>query len=199
MKVGGVEYLDEDAELFPSGSVHDATLARDTEIQGLPCAGRRSVVYFPSGRLKLAWLSRAAVIGDVECAPGIVYLHENTRLLNASLAAPREFTGVVVPAGERVTLDEEGQLLEHSRRLMGDQLVGGLPCSPEFNVWLYPDGRPSVLVLSAPSFVDGEEYPRGTELFLQEDGQVIDYCVVDLDSGRRYKMRVFGVYEAPFE
>ena len=28
MLVGGVEYLDVDAELFPDGSVHDATLAR---------------------------------------------------------------------------------------------------------------------------------------------------------------------------
>jgi hypothetical protein len=199
MVAGGVEYLDEDAELFPDGSVHDATLARDTEIQGVPCASGRSVVYFPSGRLRLAWLSRPATIGAVTCAPGIVYLHENGRLLNARLAAPQEFAGVAVRAGERVTLDEEGQLLELSLRLSADQPVGGLPCSAEFHVWLYPGGRPSVVVLAVPSLIGGREFPRGAELFLDEDGQVLDCRVVDLDTGRRYQQRVFGVYEAPFE
>ena len=69
--MAAVEYL-EGAELFPDGSVHDATLVRDSEIQGLPCAGGRSVVYFPNGCLRLAWLSRTTAIGDVSCAPGIV-------------------------------------------------------------------------------------------------------------------------------
>jgi hypothetical protein len=199
MVAGGVEYLDEDAELFPDGSVHDATLARDTLIQGVPCAGGRSVVYFPGGRLRLAWLSRPATIGAVACAPGIVYLHENGGLLNATLAAPHEFAGVTVPAGERVTLGEQGWLLEHSRRLSADQPVGGLPCSAEFHVWVYPGGRPSVVVLAAASPIGGREYPRGAELFLDEDGQVLDSRVVDLYSGRRYQQRVFGVYETPFE
>ena len=63
MVVSGVEYLDEDAELYPDGSVHDATLARDVTIQGLPCAGGRSAVFFPSGRLRLAWLARAKTKG----------------------------------------------------------------------------------------------------------------------------------------
>ena len=187
-----MEYLDEDAELFHDGSVHDATLARDTEIQGVPCAGRRSVVYFPGGRLRLSWLSRPATIGAVACAPGIVYLHENGGLLNATLAAPHVFAGVAVPAGERVTLDEQGQLLEHSGRLSADQPVGGLPCSAEFHVWLYPGGRLSAVVLAAPALVGGREYPRGAELFLGENGQVLDCRLVDLDSGRRYQQRVFG-------
>jgi len=199
MLVGGVEYLDEDAELFPDGSVHDATLARDTEIQGLPCAGGHSVVYFSSGRLRLAWLSRQADVGGVSCAPGIVYLHENSRLLNTMLAAPHEFTGIVVPAGERVTLDEEGELLEHSRRLAMDQPIGGLPCSAEFHVWLYPGGQPSLAVLAESSWIGGRKYPRGSELFLDDTGQVLNFWEVDLDSGRQYKQRVFGVYEAPFE
>jgi hypothetical protein len=199
MVVGGVEYLDEDAELFPDGSVHDATLARDTEIQGLPCAGNRSVVYFPNGRLRLAWLSRPATVGAVPCAPGIVYLHENGGLLNAKLAIPREFSGVAVRAGERVTLDREGRLLEHSLSLEADESVGGLPCSAAFPAWLYPDGRPSLVVLASPAVVAGREYPRGAELFLEEDGQVLQWHQADLDSGRRYKGRVFGVYEASFE
>ncbi len=199
MLVGGLEYLDEDAELFPDGSVHDATLARNAYIQGLPCAGDRSVVYFPSGRLRLAWLSRPAVIDEVACAMGIVYLHENGRLLNAMLSAGHEFHGVVVPPHERVTLNDEGGLLERSQRLATDQSVGGLPCSAEFSVWLYPCGQPSMAVLAAPALVGEREYPRGAVLFLDEDGSVRDFHVLDLDLGRRYKQRVFGVYAAPFE
>ncbi|WP_437571866.1 hypothetical protein [Sorangium sp. So ce542] len=199
MVVSGIEYLDEGAELFPDGSIHDATLARDTDIQGLPCAGGCDVVFFPSGGLRLASLSRPVVIGGVACAPGIVYLHESGALLNATLATAHEFTGVPVPARARVTLDEAGRLLEHSQPLEADRRVGGLPCSAELHAWVYPDGRPSVVVLASPSIIGGREYPRGAELFLDEGGQVLDWRQVDLDSGRRYKQRVFGVYEAPFE
>ena len=63
--VKGVEYLEADAERFPDGSIFDATLARDTELQGLPCAGNRAVVYYPSGRLKFAWLSRTTIIRSI--------------------------------------------------------------------------------------------------------------------------------------
>jgi hypothetical protein len=198
MVVNGIEYLDEDLELFPDGSVHDATLARDTDIQELPCAGGRSVVFFPGGRLRLAWLSLPAVLGGVACAPAIVYLHESGAPLNVTLAANHEFAGVVVPARARVTLDEDGQLLEHSHRLAADQSVGGLPCSAAFDAWLYPDGRPSVVVLASSVVIDGQEFPRGAQLFFEEDGTVLDWHQADLDSGRRYMQRVFGVYEAPF-
>jgi len=194
-----IEYLDEDAEVFPDGSVHDATLAHDSDIQGLPCAARHSVVFFPSGRLRLAWLSRQAFVGAVRCAPGIVYLHENGALLNATLAASSHFAGLAVPAGARVTLSEDGQLQEHSRRLNANETIAGLPCAAEFDAWFYPSGRLSTAVLASPSVVGGREFPRGTELFLGEDGEVLHFYPVDLNSGQRYKQRVFGVYEAPFE
>ncbi len=87
MIVNDIEILDEDAEFFPDGSVRDATLARNTTIQGIPCLGDRSAVFFPSGRLKLWWLSQTTVLDGIPCLGGsIVYLHENGRLLNASLA-----------------------------------------------------------------------------------------------------------------
>ncbi len=199
MIVNGVEYLDEDAELFPDGSVHDATLARDMLFQGLPCAGGRSVVFFPSGRLKLAWLSCPAAVGPVVCSPGIVYLHESGALLNATLAASHPFAGQVVPAGARATLDEEGRLREHSRRLEVDQSVGGLPCSAVFQVWQYPGGRPSLVVLASPCVIGRRKYPRGAQLVLGERGRVLDWRSIDLDSGHQYMQRVFGRFEAPFE
>ena len=199
MVIGGIEYLNEDAELFPDGSVHDATLAGDTDIQGLPCAGGRNVVFYPGGRLRLFWLSRPAIIGTVPCAPGIVYLHENGAPLNATLAADRDFAGRVVSSGEHVTLNDEGELLEFSLHLESDQVVGGLACASAFRVWQYPDGRPSIVVLASPSIIGRRQFPRGAELFLDEDGEVLEWRQAELDSGQRYMPRVFGVHEAAFQ
>jgi hypothetical protein len=199
MVVAGIEYLDEDAELYPDGSVRDATLARDATIQGLPCAGGHSAVFFPGGRLRLAWLACATGVGPVRCDAGIVYLHPNGSVLNAAVAEQQTLGDVVVPAGERVTLDDTGRLLEYSRSLTSDQRVGGLTCAAAFRAWHYASGRPSVVVLARPSTVGGATYPRGAELFLDKGGAVVRWYPVDLDSGQRYKQRVFGVYGAPFE
>jgi hypothetical protein len=192
----GVEYEDEDLELYPDGSVHDATLARNTVIQGIPCAGERSVVFFPSGRLRLAWLASPLVVGGVPCSSGVVtYFHENGRILNATLG--EGFQGL--PAGTRVTFDEDGRLLEYSERLDCDKVIDGLPCSVEFHIWRYADGRPSLVVLAAATTIGDQVYPRGADLQFDESDNVIGYIKVDLDSGHRYQQRVFGVYEAPFE
>ena len=196
MVVAGIEYLDEDAELFPDGSVHDATLARDTRIEGLPCEGGHSVVYFPGGRLRLAWLAAPADIGVVSCGVGIVYLHPNGSLLNAALSRAHSFGDLAIPAGERVTLDEGGRLIEHSRTLASDECFGGLLCAAAFRIWLYPNGGPSVVVLAAPTAVSGTTYARGSELLFDKRGRVIRAQAIDMDAGHRYKQRVFGVFEA---
>ncbi len=194
-----IEYLPEDAETFPDGTIHDAILARDSIIQGLPCAGGHSVVFFSSGRLRLAWLSRQTIVGTVTCAIGILYLHESGALLNATLAASQTFVELTVSAGTRVTLDEDGQLIEHSHHLPTDRTIDGLHCAAEFNIWFYPSGRLSAAVLASPSVIGGREFTRGSELFFAEDGQVVEFTQLDLDSGQKYKQRVFGVYEAPFQ
>jgi hypothetical protein len=196
MIVAGIEYEGADIELFPDGSVHDATLLRDTTIQGVPCAGGHSIVYFPSGRLRLAWLSTATTIAGVPCAGGrIVYFQENGYVLNASLAS--EHLGL--PPGTSVTFDETGAVLEHSETLIEDAVIDGLPCAADFPIWRYASGRLSLVVLSTAHAAGGVDYPRGAQLFFDEDGGVIASIRVDLDSGRRYKHRVFGVYEAAFE
>lgn len=200
MLVNGIEYLDEDAELFPDGSVHDATLARDTVLQDLLCAGSRGVVFYPSGRLKLAWLASPANLHGVPCAAGtVLYLHENGRVLNTSLGEDCPVGGLALPAGARVSLDEDGSLLEYSQRLSSDEQVEGLPCSAAFDVWRYPSGRPSLIVLASPQILGGQEYPRGAEIALTEDGEILGCQVMDLDSGWRYQRRVFGVFEADWE
>jgi hypothetical protein len=192
----GVEYEDEDLELHPDGSVHDATLTHNAVIHGIPCAGGRSVVFFPSGCLRLAWLASPVLVGDVPCASGVVtYFHENGRILNATLN--EGFQGL--PAGTRATFDEDGRLLEYWERLDCDKVIDGLPCSAEFHIWRYADGRASRVVLAAKTTIGDQVYPRGAEIHFDESGEVIGYTDIDLDSGHRYKQRVFGVYEAPFE
>lgn len=192
----GIEY-DDDAEFFPDGSVRDATLLHNAVIKGLPCAGSRSVAYYPDGCLRLAWLSCKANVGSIVCSPGIVYLHENGRLLNGRLAQTHRFGSVEVSAEERVTLSEDGKLVEYSRRLESDQEVAGLPCSSQYRIWLHFNGRPSVVILAAPTKVGKYGFPRGTELFLGPRGGILQHHLRDLD-GRRYQERVFGVHEGPW-
>lgn len=196
MIVNGIEFLEEDAEFFPDGSVRDATLARNTTIQDIPCMGDRSAVFFPSGNLKLFWLSQTTVLDGIPCPEDrIVYLHENGRLWNASLASDVQIDGALYPSGSRLTFDETGELLEYSQKLDADKIIEGFPCSSLFDVWRYAGGKPSVIVLSAPHSIGGQEYPRGAEVYLDEGGEVIDWHLVDIDSGNRYKQRVYGVFE----
>lgn len=91
MVQNSIEYLDKSLETFSDGFVREAVLARDSIIQGLPCAGERDVVFLPGGRLRLATLSRETIINGICCAPGLIYLHENGTVLNATLADRLKF------------------------------------------------------------------------------------------------------------
>jgi hypothetical protein len=197
MNVAGIDYEDDDCELFPNGSVHDATLLHDAVIQGLHCAGGRSVVFYPSGRIKIAWLSAPLIVHGIPCAAGVVtYFHENGRVLNARLPMGSRIGETELPGGTRVTLDDAGLLLEYSEQLERDAVLGGLPCDADIEIWRYPDGRPSLVVLASAFALGGQVYPRGTELHLSPDGEVVHSVALNLEPGRRYKQRVFGVYEA---
>jgi hypothetical protein len=195
----GVEYLADEAETFEDGSIHDATLFCNTNIQGLPCASGHSVVFYRSGRLKLAWLSTQSYIDNILCEATIVYLHENGELLNASLAASTKFDAITLPVGTRVTLNEHGDLIEYSRQLQSDEIINGINCSGNFNVWLYPSGRLSTAILASRLVIGSKEYNRGTELFLDESGSVIESNIMDIDFGVRYKQRIFGRFETSFQ
>jgi hypothetical protein len=103
-----------------------AWLVRDTELQGLPCKGTGykgwSVRFHADGRLALCSLSRDATIEGVPCRAGAfltelsgstqVQLHPNGRLRSCRLA--REFTrnGVTKKRGQRIVLNETGELIK---------------------------------------------------------------------------------------
>ena len=199
MIVNNIEFVDEDAELFPDGSVYDAILAQDTIIQDIPCAGNRSVVFYSSGQLQLCWLSSTTILNHLPCAGDLVlYLHENGRLWNVTLASDYQINEVLYRSGSRLTFDETGELLEYFESLDMDRLVEGLPCSSQFVVWRYANGRPSLIVLSSSHVIRRKEYPRGAEVFLNKDGEFIDWRLVDLESGQHYKQRVFGAIEGEY-
>ena len=197
MQINGIEYLDDgDLDRFPDGTVHDATLALVTLIDGIPCSGGRSVVYHPSGKLKLAWLARPTWVGGIPCEGGVVTrFHENGRLWNGQLDRPHTTGTTAHPAGVRLTFDEDGDLLEYERYLGDDQDVGGLPCMARHNVWHYADGAPSRLTLSRDYRVGIVEYPRGTELVMGELGDVEQSYPHDLDDGHHYRQRLEGAFE----
>ncbi len=90
-------------------------------------------------------------------------------------------------------------MLEYSQQLEVDRSSSGFPCSSQFVVWRYAGGKPSVIVLSAPHMIDGQEYPRGAEVSLSKDGEVIDWQLVNLDSGQCYKQRIYGVFEVDWQ
>lgn len=199
MIVAGIEYLNTDAELFEDGSVHDATLSRNTMIQGLLWAGEHSVVYYPDGRLLLRWLAQATVIGPIECDKGIVRLFPDGSLMNATVTETQTIDRTQITAGEQVTLDASGRVLEYSTTLTADQQIHGLPFAAAFRVWRYASGRPSTGVLASPAIIANTGYPRGTELFLNRRGRVLRHYHFDLDSGEIYKQRLTGRFDLPFE
>lgn len=192
MIVASIEYFDKDLELYPDGSVHDATLALDVSIQGLPCAGERSVVYYRDGRLRLAWLRWPTIINDVGCRAEIVYLHPNGRPANVSLLGDHRFDGVVVSDRKRVTLDAAGGLIEYSSSVEKDRHVHGLPCARGYDLWRYADESPSSVVLAASADIASTTYSRGDHLTLSRHGKVLDVEHYDLDGELQYKQPVFG-------
>jgi len=197
MKVGGITFNPVGAQFFSDGSVHDAELAEDSVIQGLPCARGRAVVFYPHGQLKLAWLSDCTTIDGIPCAAGrVIYLHENGAVLNASLSKRHVFRGISLAAGSRVTVSHNGVLREYSQRLNKDALIDGLPCCALFDLWRYANGRLSRLVLSAACLIRGVACSRWTEISLGRRGALKRHQLLHVDSSTRYRQRVFGVIEA---
>ena len=191
MTQDGIEFLDEDLETYPDGTVKDGVLAADCEIQGLPCAGGNAAVFHPGGQLRLAWLARRTVIGGVPCAAGILYLHPDGTVFNATLSADHTWDDVEVKAGSRVTL-ANGCLHEYSTWLTEDDWLGGYHCSAQFYVWRYWWGDVSRAVLASATVIGETEFPRGTEVILDAVGEMREGFLHDLDSGTRKKQHVFG-------
>jgi len=71
-------------------------------------------------------------------------------------------------------------------------VVQDLPCRSDFDVWRYPDGQLSNVVLAGPAVIDDVTYAANTEIDLDEQGHVVHAVVMRLEEGVRYKRRVHG-------
>jgi hypothetical protein len=67
-----------------------------------------------------------------------------------------------------------------------------LPCRNDVDVWRYPNGRLSNVVLAGPAVIDDVTYAANTEIDLDEQGHVVSAVMVHREEGVRYKRRVHG-------
>jgi len=115
----------------PDGTIKYCFLPGDTRIQGHVCRGKGHdymTTFHSSGSLRLCWLAEDETIQGIPCVkattsgeifgrlagrggPGVVF-HENGNLQGCKLAEALVFDGKEVKAGRRVTLDEDGNLVE---------------------------------------------------------------------------------------
>jgi hypothetical protein len=180
-------------ELYGNGRLESAWLAADVTVGGVPCAADAPVDCYPSGALKWARLARPHRVGEVPCAQGSpTFFHPNGVLWNGELGDRWRRDGRVYHAGTRVTLDPTGRVLEWSSKVPPGGVVEGLPCRSDFDVWRYPDGRLSNVVLANPAVIDDVTYAANTEVDLDEQGHVVHAVVVRLEEGVRYQRRVYG-------
>lgn len=99
------------------GALESAWLARDTEIDGVPCdggPGKISTGFYPDGRLRHVFLSRDAVLEGLPCRSSVlepVEFHPRGGLKRATLSAPCTYRGIDLKRGQEVSLDEAGEVI----------------------------------------------------------------------------------------
>jgi antitoxin component YwqK of YwqJK toxin-antitoxin module len=100
-------------------------LQKDAEIQGHLCKGQGHgwmTCFYPSGKLKLAWLGRDEIIQGIPCAEysfwadafgggAGTYFHENGNLKRCKLARDLAIGGRALKKGTWAAFDEKGNYL----------------------------------------------------------------------------------------
>jgi hypothetical protein len=183
----------EKIKLHENGRLESAWLAADVTVGEVPCDADEVVDFYPSGALKWVRLARPHRVGEVPCAQGSpIFFHPNGVLWNGELGDRWRRDGRVYHAGTRVTLDPTGRVLEWSSEVPPGGVVEGLPCRNDVDVWRYPNGRLSNVVLAGPAVIDDVTYAANTEIDLDEQGHVVSAVMVHREEGVRYKRRVHG-------
>lgn len=102
------------------GHLKSCHFPANCEIQGQLCRGTDSgskgpvVVFYPNGKLKEFFAPQDVVIENVPCAGGLfdsIRLHKNGRLQQCTLTESTTIQSVEFPAGTRLSLDPDGQLI----------------------------------------------------------------------------------------
>jgi hypothetical protein len=106
------------------GVMESCFLQQDTEIQGHLCKGHADnwqTAFYPSGKLKLAWLAKDETIQGIPCASAKIwraffgggagtYFYENGNLAGCKVARDTTIGGQSFERGDRISFDQSGQL-----------------------------------------------------------------------------------------
>jgi hypothetical protein len=186
------DILPETAEFFDTGELCEGTLVRDTTVDGIRCAAGSDIVLFRTGRVRYARMLDILERDGLVFERGPIYLFPDGRVNNGTLSADAAVGGIQLPRGTRLTLEDDGSLVEYSESLRADQVVGELPCSARFNVWFYPGRRLSNCVLATGVTYRQARHEQWTELNLDEHGVVFESRLLNLEPGVQYMLRAFG-------
>ena len=108
------------------GVMESCFLQQDTEIQGHLCKGHSDnwqTSFYPSGKLKIAWLAKDQIIQGVPCLAASIwngrgagtYFHENGNLASCKLARDTTIEGQNFGRGDKVHFDKDGKLVRGKR------------------------------------------------------------------------------------
>lgn len=130
---------------WADGSLNQARLAADAQIQGMTIPKETTLWFYPGGkRIRRMWPGRDITIQGIPCnnANDVIF-YPDGRLEAAFLSAPA--------------------------------VIQGLPLkkSGHCPVYLYESGKLKVATLASDARVAGNSYPKNTTLHFSEDGAVI--------------------------
>lgn len=103
------------------GVMESCFLQQDTEVQGHLCKGHSDdwqTTFYPSGKLKLAWLANDVIIQGTPCLAASIWngrsagtiFYENGNLAGCKVARDTTIDGHSFERGDRISFDQSGQL-----------------------------------------------------------------------------------------
>ncbi|TNF24812.1 MAG: hypothetical protein EP329_24240 [Deltaproteobacteria bacterium] len=150
----------------------------DQTIHGVPCA--RGLVHFhPSGEVAQTTLARDLEVRSIRFCRGTVLSWNEDGTVAAHLCEDHVIGSVTVPRGASVRITEDGAIESWSRRLVGEEIIAGVPCQAGSVVTRYGDGRPERLTAASDVLVDGLVALGGSDVEFHRNGRLSRVTLAD--------------------
>jgi hypothetical protein len=168
--------------IWSTGKLHSALLAKDHAIKGVCCKADTWVRFFETGELLLATLANSMTVqGAVLKAGTDIQLHRNGTIMIANLTADQTVQGLEVKAGKiefhatgalfRATLSRNDQPIQ-VKKSYSDWPEKKVLCRRGEEVRLFPNGYLQKAVLATAQKIVNVNLPAGTQVELHEEGWV---------------------------
>jgi hypothetical protein len=160
---------------YDDGTLRKGYLKERAEVEGFPC--KRWLHYYPGGKLKGFELARDTVIqGHPLPAGTVVWLDEQGRLETCWLSRNTALQGLLCDGGfgkVATSFHPNGHL--RSLYLTSTQEIEGLPCKAGVfaPVRLHDSGSLAGCTLARDALWRGQQLPRGAEVRLDPDGELV--------------------------